>query len=302
MAGAGIRTRSFKGNQSIDDGVGVTDKDTIGSILNPLREKLTEVFTLISDIEKRFDERFNRHDRLINNLLTRIEYLETRSEYSIHLGNLNKRKIDDSEQHSKKINLLIEGIPVERNENPTKLLEKIKTHINSFCIGVPDYAYDLCHRVGRRHTTKINKTTTAAEEPVIPETVSESSKTSNNIDVPDISVETVVHQSVLLKMSHTCFRHTVYHHRKLFTEFKVFPHLTNRRRDILFFAQDEIRNNHHEIVHFVFADENCKLKIRTIHGRYFGFNSKEEFFSLLTWFHQEKSFNVFDKYASQDPY
>ena len=308
---AGVRTRSSKVDQPLDDDVkGESDKETIGSILNPLREKLTEVFTLISDIEKRFDERFNRHDKLISNLLTRIEYLESRSEYSIHLANLNKRKIDDSEQQSKKSNLLIEGIPVERNENPTKLLEKIKAHISSFCIGIPDHAYDLCHRVGRRHTTNIIKkkpvveiSETPANIDNVPD-VAENSETSVNIniDVPDISVETVVHQSILLKLSYRCFRHTIYYHRKMFTEFKVFPQLTNRRRDILFFAKDEIRNNYHENVHFVYADKNCKLKLRTNSGRFFGFNSNEEFLSLLTWFHQEESFNDFDKYARQDTY
>ena len=297
---AGVRTRSSsKGDQFVDDGVkGESDKDSFGSILTPLREKLTEVFTLISDIEKRFDERFNRHDKIISNLLTRIEYLESRSEYSIHLANLNKRKIDDNEQQSKKSNLLIEGIPVERNENPTKLLERIKAHISSFCIGVPDNAYDLCHRVGRRHTsTNIIKKPVVAEEP----------ETQENVGVPDVTEnsetsETIVHQSILLKMSYRCFRHIVYHHRKMFTEFRVYPQLTNRRRDLLFFAQDEIRNSYHENVHFVFADKNCKLKIRTKSGRFFGFNSKEEFLSLLNWFHQEESFIDFDNYASQDTY
>lgn len=265
---SGVRTRSFKGNVTVDGGSNdESDNANIGSILQPLREKLTEVFTLISDIEKRFDEKLARQDQLLSNLQTRIDYLESRTEYSIHLAKINKRMIDDSEQHSKKINLIIDGIAVEKNENPSILLNKIKAHISSFDLGISDSSYDLCHRVGRRKT-----------------------------------VHSVVHQHIVLKMSFRCDRHKIYNNRKKFTEFKVFSQVTDRRRDILSFAQDEIKKNEYINVDFVFTDINCNLKLRSIFGRFHGFNSKYEFLSLLSWLHHDVTFNTFDKFSGQSPF
>lgn len=286
---SGVRTRSFKGDVTADDKPNNEYvKDDIGSILQPLREKLSEVFTLISNIEKRFDERFARHELLLNNLQTRINYLESRSEYSIHLAKLNKRKIDDSEQHSKKINLIIYGIPVEKNENPRNLLEKIKAHISEFDLGINDSSYDLCHRIGRKKTVNFTKR-----------------YNSVNLEkqgVPDISVHTAVHQNIVLKMSSRCERNRIYENRKMFTKFKVFLQLTDRRRDILSFAQDEIKKNDYAKVDFVYADFNCKLKVRTKTGRFHGFNSTDEFLTLLSWLHHDETFLKFDAFSGKSPF
>ena len=35
-------------------------------------------------------------------------------------------------------------------------------------------------------------------------------------------------------------------------------------------------------VSYVFSDENCKLKVKSTGGKYFMFNSKEEFYSIVS--------------------
>ena len=62
---------------------------------------------------------------------------------------MNERKIDDGEQFSKKINLTIEGIPVEKNETPVILMTKLKEHINTLGLNIADFCYDKCHRDGK---------------------------------------------------------------------------------------------------------------------------------------------------------
>ena len=162
------RTRWYKRDESDEDDVkDDAGEENVGSILKLLRTKLSEVLTLISDIEKKFDEKFARHDNVINNLLTRIEYLETRTEYSIHLSKLNKRKIDDSEQVSKKINLIIEGIPVEKEEHPGSLLAKIKEEIGKFNLGISDTAYDRCHRIGRKSKSENPDGSVIFNQPIV---------------------------------------------------------------------------------------------------------------------------------------
>ena len=38
----------------------------------------------------------------------------------------------------------------------------------------------------------------------------------------------------------------------------------------------------HVRIAYVFCDENCKLKIKSTRGRYYMFNSKDEFFNIIT--------------------
>ena len=74
----------------------------------------------------------------------------------------------------------------------------------------------------------------------------------------------------------------MYKNRDKFS-FKVLADLTKRRNDILWSVRDDIANlpGVSDVVDFVFADQNCKLKLKTKSNRFYGFNSHGEFLNLV---------------------
>ena len=233
-----VKTRSGEVNS---DGCTANDESLdIEDILNPLKASIASITQLLDAIEIKFEKRFKRQDSIISNLLTRVADLEKYNEFTDHRTKLNARKVDDAEQFSKTVNLRIEGIVVEKNDSPAIVLQRIKDEVNALNLNIPDYAYDKCHRNGPKR--KYNGKT---------------------------------YQSVLLKMCFWKDRNTIYQRRKDFN-FKVYPHLTSRRKDIFDFATKEVKVGGEwidRIVDFVFIDMNCKIKMRTKSGKFYGFNS-----------------------------
>lgn len=243
---ANTRSKTESNKTRCEDGnaeIGIED------ILRPLRESIHSISSILDTIEKKFNDKFERQQQQIDILMTRMEILEKKAEFSRHLAKLNERKIDDAEQISKKINLRLVGIPVDKNETPESLMVTIKKNVNKLNLDIPDNCYDRCHRDGPKH--KVN------------------GKLS---------------QSILLKMCYWRDRNKIYSNRKKL-DFKVYPHLTTRRNEILNFAMLQIENGGSSFskIDFVLADLNCKLKLKTKSGRFYGFNSKHEFMSLVSW-------------------
>ena len=168
----------------------------------------------------------------------------------------HERKIDDEEQYSRKINLLIKGIEVEIKETPATILKKIQVGISSANLVVPEYEFDRCHRIGKKYT-KNGKT----------------------------------YQSVLLKLALWRTRNFLYQNRKLLP-FKIYADLTRRRKSLLDFAKFKIENgqnlesgDHCEAIsrslNFVFCDLNCRLKVKSKNNRFYSFKSEEEFYGII---------------------
>ena len=69
--------------------------------------------------------------------------------------------------------------------------------------------------------------------------------------------------------------------------------LTTRREKLLEAAKEELENSTSDsdddetlgatarTIQYVFIDENCKLKLKSKGGKYFMFNSMDEFFSIV---------------------
>ena len=92
--------------------------DSFEVFIRPLRESIKSFTEILDGIEKKFKDRLRRQDdqlkrqaAIVKSLINRIETLERKSEFAAIIHDLNKRKIDDQEQVSKKINLRLEGIP-----------------------------------------------------------------------------------------------------------------------------------------------------------------------------------------------
>lgn len=252
---------------NMNDPNGVNESLNIENILRPLRDTIDVLTNVLDTIEKKFDSKFRYQESVINNLQARVLALEKRISFTDHMSQINARLIDDHVQFSMKVNLRVEGIPVSSGESPLTLMQKIKEELKSIDLYIPDSNFDRCHREGprtRRHGE--------------------------------------VHQSILLKMCFWRDRDTIYENRKKLQSFKVFPHLTHRREEIISFAKNEVRNGGESIdrsIDFVFIDRNCKLKVKSTSNRFYGFNSCNEFLCLVSWLnnnhHSVSAYNEFNR-------
>ena len=88
----------------------------------------------------------------------------------------------------------------------------------------------------------------------------------------------------------------------------MYPQLTKRRADLLSFAKSklEIDDPSFSNVDYVFADNNCIIKLKTKCGSFYGFNTELEFMSLISWIstneENEIEDNFFEEYNDGDEY
>ena len=68
-------------------------------------------------MEKYLYEQLEKHSSEVRILRSRILSLEKRSIFTDHLTKLHQIKLDDQEQFSRKINLVINGIEAGENEH-----------------------------------------------------------------------------------------------------------------------------------------------------------------------------------------
>ena len=240
----------------MDDSKACAELSSLTKLLAPLEKTIADLSRSLNEIRTFYNERFTSQQRTINKLVTSVKLLEDRLAYSVHITALHDRKIDDLEQVSRKVNLRISGIEVTPNDSPELIIQKISGEvINHTNLNIADF--DRCHRVGR----KFNK-------------------------------NGVTYQDVLIKLCSWRARDIVYRNRKSFSFF-VKPDLTSRRQEILKAARDELEESTGEqegdddgaiarVVDYIFVDENCKLKVKSMTGKYFMFNSMEEFFCIVT--------------------
>ena len=219
---------------------------------------------MLDKLEETFDAKYKKQETEIDNLKTRIKILEARTEFIYHMAEMNARKIDDGEQISKKVNLRIEGIVVVENETPETILTKIKEEVKKFNIDIADINYDRCHRDGPRWQYRGE-----------------------------------THQAILLKMCFWRDRDLIYKNRKEFS-FKVKTHLTKRRKEIFDFALTQTKTDDrmiNKVIDFVFVDKNCKLKVRSKAGGFYGFSNEDEFLKLALWvLKKDEVFEYFSKH------
>ena len=263
LRSSGIITEEMEQNGNVNNEI-IEDLDKLDQLLKPVEANLNALRKSFNDIRNHFDDRLKRQQRTIANLLTRMEAIERRLAYSEHCSALHERKLDDLEQVSRKVNLKFCGIEVGFNDSPQKLMEKITDEysvVNGLELQHSDF--DRCHRVGRKYK-KNNKTC----------------------------------QDVLLKMCSWKARDTIFKNRKRFSFF-VKADMTTRREALFTFAKKEVESSSGgdepvdddvlveanaigRTVNYVFIDENCKLKLKSKSGKFFMFNSKEEFYNIIS--------------------
>lgn len=244
------------------------DINKVMDVLNEIKEDLktkstsTELQELVSKLEEKevrivalessvvsINEQTKLRDDKINELEKQMDLLDTRTRSTErqnslleHTVSLLERKCDDHEQISRKVNLRFVGIDIKDDETPDTLLATIKAECTKLGLAIDDADFDHCHRNGRINSTG-----------------------------------NVRKQTVLLKMRSWRGRNIIYENRRNFP-FKIYHDLTLRRKTLLDDANEMIESpDVNRVVDFAMADKNCKLKLKSSNGRYFHFNSLEEF-------------------------
>lgn len=232
-----------------DDDITVAGINDIEKLVVPLQEIIKRLENVLEENKVRFSKQLEKHSLVLRNLQTRIINLEDQASFTYHLLKLHKRKLDDYEQFSRKVNLTIDGIEVRLNDSPDVIMEIIKEKVGALELGIRDWEYDRCHRIGKKFSKK-GKT----------------------------------YQCVILKMCSWRCRDIIYNNRKRLP-FYVSANLTQARQRTFDFAKHELVNDPstHRVIDFVFVDENCKLKVKTNSKSYFAFSTINEFLSLVSW-------------------
>lgn len=198
-------------------------------------------------------------DAAVEPLLVRIAALEQklkvqqRSHQQLELRvNLLDRRNDDGEQYTQRLNLILDGVRMYRDETPEDIRDTILREVDRLEIEIDDLEVDRAHR----------------------------------IDLPYRDQRGYLQQPVIVRFISWGARNTFYQARK-WSRFRMRPHLTARRENVLDDAREKIRVYDHvrDAIQFVFADKNCKMQAKCLDGRILGFSTKTEFDSLVSYIH-----------------
>lgn len=220
----------------------LTESETLVEMISRM-EKLLEANKINFNVE------LKKLSSEIVNLQTRIIYLEEKSSFIQHTIKLHKRKLDDNEQYSRKVNLTIDGIEVGEGDSPKIILQIIKDRVKALHLDIRDWEFDRAHRIGKKYMKK-GKT----------------------------------YQKVILRLCSWRCRNEIYINRKQL-HFFVSADLTDARQKTLDFARNqlEIDPSAKRVIDYIFVDDNCKLKLKSNSKKYFAFSTMDEFLCLVSW-------------------
>ena len=155
-------------------------------------------------------------------------------------------KVNDIEQYGRRLCLRIEDIPVVEEETAEVVLDKVRSLINEAQIEIPDSVIDRAHRIGPvRKDSDNNKT-----------------------------------QSIIVRFSTFRHRTRLYRARKTLKSARVRLDLTKIRYKLLGDARMMVEKN--PKVSFVYADINCRLRLRPMKGDDISFESMEELDEIIS--------------------
>ena len=120
----------------------------------------------------------------------------------------------------------IDGIEPEENEKASEVFQKVRDLVKDHAPEIPDQVLDRAHRIGPVVETKDKKK----------------------------------HQSIIVRFSTFRYGTLFYLQRKSMNYISIRLDLTKKRYDMLKSARDMVIDK--ENVNFVYADINCRLKVR----------------------------------------
>lgn len=256
MAVAGVANSS----QEVDD------------LVQLVQANIEEVNKVLDDIQKRYEKQLDvqkklLHDQnrtiskqevILNEFQSKLCTLEEQILYPSHMSVLYERMFDDHEQTARKTNLKIYGIEVFDYDTPETILNYIQSECKRLKLRLEPVEFDTAYRIGAKYC--------------------ENGK---------------LLQVVLLKMRCSVGRNEIYKNRDKF-KFQAHPDLTENRQTTLNYAKYAVRNDVAipvmQQIDSVYADDNCRLTLKTKCGEVFGFSCESEFTALIEWL--EKDFFI----------
>ena len=202
----------------------------------------------IDHLTSKLDEK----DKKINELEAKITALEGSLIFNTNQYKLLERKLDDSEQYTRRTSLRISGIKPTENETAEDCLNKVKTAVASLGIQLQDCEFDRAHRIGR--------------------------PTDQNGRQKE--------RQVIVKFTTFRARTLVYRNRVKFSDrgnrtegVSFYIDQTKRRFDLRKLAVDYVKSKPE--VEYVFVDINCNLGVRLKNQTTQFFNSMEELVTIV---------------------
>ena len=219
--------------------------DSVAELKTLIETIKTDLGNKIDNLVKKLDDK----DKTIEDLQAKVTLLEGKVAYNEKRYELLERRMDDSEQYSRRTSLRINGIPYHGKESAEESLRKVKVEVVKLGIDIKDDDYDRAHRVG---FTK------------------------------DIQGNPVKNCQMIVKFTSFRSRTDVYRNRKKGTEggkVRFYVDQTKRRFDLRKMAVEYVKDK--PDVDFAFVDINCSLCLRLKNGQFRFFNSEEELINLV---------------------
>ena len=205
-------------------------KYTVDEMSDLLDEKLSTLKrNIIAEVKASIlelvEQKFKEKDEKIEILESQVSMLQN------HVTNLKHaydKKIDDLEQYGRRLCLRIDNVPYKEKETADEVLKIVKGKFTEAEVDIPDTVLDRAHRIGQPYTL-----------------------TNSGVKV----------QSIITRF--TTFRHRTIFYRKrksLKEGVTVKLDLTKSKYETLKEAREVIDKV--KVVKFVYADINCRLKVR----------------------------------------
>ena len=222
----------------------ITDESKMNLVIDMCVVKATQLMkSSLNELNDNVNDKLDAVIACKNSLELRVSDLEHQITVNdIHMD-LLRRKLDDTEQYTRRPNLVIDGFRVSPGESPTSLRKKLLNEIDSLNIDIDDCDIDRVHRHEESYfDTYGNKM-----------------------------------QPVIVRFTSWYARNELYRVRKE-SRYRFRADITSRRQQILDFARDYVElNNLSNVIDFVTVDRNCRLILRSKSGIILGFSSELEF-------------------------
>ena len=180
-----------------------------------------------------------------------------------------KRVTDDQNQYSRKQNIIIDGLKIKSSDKDDRIRNLVLAEIRHLNLDIDEYEVDRAHRTDAPYHDKNGK----------------------------------LHTPVIVRFTSWYARNEMYEARKKSNLFMK-ADLTARRKDLLNDAREFVSEGGSRVaslIEFVFADRNCQLSVKAKDGRFFKFNSLEEFRSLLDYIEDTRPPDLSNLYTCYQP-
>ena len=231
------RSRSLKTREASEI------RGIIEAALRPIYKELrllpskSNIDGAISELESRFKEQ----DDKITEPTERVAALEL----EVTKVRAFERRIDDAEQHSRRLCLRIDNVLVDDKETSEQCLNKIMHVIDNMDVAINRDMIDRVHRIGKKFAREKTED-------------SDNSEVTDNEDREVPGMSSTRYQQIIVRFTSWRARTLIHRKRKSArNKIKIKLDLTKRRLNLMKFARRESKA--HVKVDFVFADVNCNI-------------------------------------------